>query len=292
MTSKLKNHLRTLPHISLKTLLLTLLLVVSYDVVAECKSDLPLKGIVSIKNCDSKTQDCISANKATYSYFEAMKDDPTVLTILLQASPWRLYDQDMRIINIDEIAEMVKPSISKEVKQIVLIASWSGVAPSHNEKSLAQKLSKVLNNFPVTGMDGFLWLNKNGVAHTSRQAFTVTQSKTPYSVVNGTDVMVSLAAGWPINFEDDYVKQQDAERLMRAGAGWDILALCPERALKAYETAAKLTNPIAAYNAAIMRLDRNNKGDLNAATELLLQAARLGDKKSQEKLNQLTKSSN
>lgn len=270
-------------------LLTTLLLIVSCNAVAECESDLPLKGMVSIKKCDSKIQVCISAGEAIYGYTEAMQDDPAVLTISLQASPWRLYDQDMRILNIDEIAEMVKPSIKPEIKKIVLNGSWSGVPPSHNEKSLAQKLSKSLNNFPVAGMDGFLWLSKGGVTHTTKQAFTMRQGTTPYSVATGDDVMVSFAAGWPINLEKQYIENRDADGLMRVGAGLDIFALCPDEALNAFEASAKLASPIAAYNAAMMRLERNDKGDVEAATKLLTQAAQLGDKKSQAKLKQLKK---
>jgi TPR repeat protein len=45
-----------------------------------------------------------------------------------------------------------------------------------------------------------------------------------------------------------------------------------------------MSHPIAAYNAAVMRLDRGQKGDVEAAKALLTQAAKAGDKKSQRLL--------
>jgi TPR repeat protein len=65
--------------------------------------------------------------------------------------------------------------------------------------------------------------------------------------------------------------------------------LCPERALQAFEYAAQLGHPIAAYNAALMRLDRGGQGDLDAAKELLLKASNAGDKKAQERLQLLNR---
>jgi hypothetical protein len=138
-------------------------------------------------------------------------------------------------------------------------------------------------------MDGFVWLSKDGSARTTHQAFTTKHLKNPYGLHLGDDVMVSLVAGWPIDFEEDYAKKGDAYGIMRAGAAWDIFMLCPERALQSFEAAARLSNPIAAYNAAIIRLERSKDGDLEAATALLSQAAALGDKKAQAKLDRLTR---
>ncbi|MGD1075224.1 MAG: hypothetical protein ABR903_03980, partial [Thermodesulfovibrionales bacterium] len=59
------------------------------------------------------------------------------------------------------------------MKRIDLIASWTGVAPDRDGKSLAQKLSDVLNGLPVSGKDGFVWIAKNGAVRTTHQAFTV-----------------------------------------------------------------------------------------------------------------------
>lgn len=253
----------------------------------ECKTEIALSGAVAIKNCDPKNQICITGSKAIHEYVNNMKDEPTELSISLQSSPWRLYGPDMRIITIEEISEMAKPSIKNGVKKIVLNASWTGIPPSNSEKSIAQKISASLNNFPVTGMDGFLWLAKDGTTRTTRQAYTVTRGQKPYTIAKGDDVMVALAVGWMVGFEQHFIKERDAEALMKVGAGLDIFALCPDRALELFEMSAKLSNPIAAYNAAIMRLDRQKAGDKEAAIKLLSNAAKLGDEKSLVKLNQL-----
>jgi hypothetical protein len=181
----------------------------------------------------------------------------------------------------------VKPEL-QGVKRIVLIASWTGVAPDPNGKSLAQKLSDLLNGFPVTGMDGFVWIAKDGAIRTTHQRFTAKRAKYPYLVHPGDEVMASFSTGWHILFEDDWINERDAGGIMRAGVGWDVFGLCPDRALQSFETAAKLSDPIAAYNAALIRLQRGKEGDLVAATALLSQAAALGDKKAQARLQRLT----
>lgn len=274
----------------IKLISICLLLLTSKLVIAECKSELPISGAISIKNCDAKSELCTPANEAIYSYIEAIKDQPTELIISLQSSPWHLYGPDMRIITIDEIAEMAKPSIKKGVKKIVLNASWSGVAPSRDEKSIAKKLSERLDNFPVAGSDGFLWLSKDGTTYTTKQALTMRQGRKPYTVVKDGDVMVALAAGWIINLERAFMKDKDAEGLLNVAAGLDIFGLCPDRALSVFEESAKLSNPIAGYNAAIIHLERNTKVDTVAAIRLLSEAGKLGDKKSQAKLNDLQNS--
>jgi TPR repeat protein len=182
---------------------------------------------------------------------------------------------------------MMRPHIAKGLKRVVLVSSWTDVAPDRGNKSLAQKLSDALKGFPVSGMDGFLWIAKDGAMRTTRQAYTVKQGYGPYSIADGDEVMVSLAAGWPAELEDYFVKERNAEGIMQAGAGRDIYSLCPDRALQAFEAAAKLSHPIAAYNAAVMRLERNGEGDIEAATALLSQAASAGDKKSRARLQKL-----
>jgi hypothetical protein len=271
----------------MKILLCAVLVAASSQAFADCKTSLPLQGTVSIKECDQHTGNCIPGAKAAYDYLEKASDDDTVVTIALNASPWRLYDNEGRILSVEELADMARPHITKGAKQIVLIASWTGVAPNSGGKSLAQKLSDSLKGFPVRGMDGFLWIAKNGALRTTRQAFTVRQGGNPYSVVEGDDVMVSLATGWPAEQESTFIDQRNAEGILRAGVGWDLYLLCPDRALQAFDAAARLSHPIAAYNAALMRLERGHKGDREAAIALLTQAVAAGDKKAQARLDQL-----
>jgi TPR repeat protein len=254
--------------------------------IADCESPLKLDGTKLVEICAPPEKECIPAAKVVYDYCLAAKYDNTVYGINMQASPWHLYDSSMRILTVEDVAEIVKPQLGPDVKRIVLFASWTGVSPDPNGKSLAQKLSDLIG-LPVSGMDGFLWLAKDGAARTTHQAFTMKRLKYPYMVHPGDEVMVSLAAGWFIEFEEDYVKEKNAEGILRAGAGWDIFVLCPERALQSFEAAAKLSNPIAAYNAALIRLERNKDGDLETATKLLKQAAALGDEKAQALLQKM-----
>jgi len=275
----------------LKTLLTAMLLTASCHVLAECKPHRALAGVVSLEQCTAGDS-CVSAAEALFQYLTKESeagDDPTVLNLSLHASPWRLYDIEKRILTIEEVADMAKPFIANGVKRIVLKASWTGVSPDRGGKSLATKLSEALGGFPVEGFDGFLWVAKDGSVKTTHQAATSFQGGMPYKIRPGRDVMVSMVAGWPATLEDVFLQNKDADGIKDAGAGWDIFFLCPDRALQAFEAAARYANPIAAYNAALIRLERNSKGDLKAAAELLAQAANAGDKKAQRRLALLRK---
>lgn len=76
-----------------------------------------------------------------------------------------------------------------------------------------------------------------------------------------------------------------AGMLTRAAAGWDVFFLCPDKALAGFENAATKGSAIAAYNAALMRLERSLEGDRAAAISLLERAAMLGDATSRALLN-------
>lgn len=271
----------------MKHVLILLLSIASLQVLADCQTSLPLEGIASIDSCDPQDKACVSAGKVLYTYMGRTKDDPSVLSVGLHASPWRFYDPEMRILGVEEVAEILRSHLKRGVRRIHLSASWTGVAPASGEKSLAKRLSQQLKGFPVEGEKGFLWISKDGVTRTSRQAFTVTRGGRPYGVKDGEEVMVSFVPGWPATMEEAFVKEGNADGIMRAGAGWDIFFLCPDRALQSFEVAAKLAHPIAAYNAAMLRLERGNKGDLEAASELLKQAAEAGDSKAIGKLTML-----
>lgn len=71
---------------------------------------------------------------------------------------------------------------------------------------------------------------------------------------------------------------------MRAAAGWDVFFLCPDKALAGFERAAAKGSAIAAYNAALMRLERGREGDRTAALALLERGVALGDAKSKARL--------
>lgn len=255
---------------------------------AECNSSLPVKGALSIKFCDPNVAKCVPANEAIYKYTTAIKDDPDVFTIGSHSSPWHFYDAQMRILTIDDMASRVKQKLKNE-KRVELTSSWSGVPPDSKTLSLAQKLSKALGGIPVTGVDGFVWLNKNGHYHTTKQAYTMWQSHGPYMINEGDDVMVSLATYYPVQIESYLIENRIVDGILDAGAGWEIFNLCQDKALQRFELAATYSQPIAAYNAAIIHIERNNPQDQKIALDLLRQASKLGDEKSSKLLSKLSK---
>lgn len=227
--------------------------------------------------------------EALHEYLEKVPDDDALLTIAMQTSPWRIYDAEMRIVTVEEMAETAR-SYGKGIERVQLIGSWTAVAPEQDGRALAGKLSDALDGLPVEGMDGFLWVSKDGGLRTTHQAFTIREGGGPYVIRKGDEVMASLVAGWPSYLENHFVNTRDALGVRRAGAGWDTFFLCPDRALQAFEVAAGMSDPIAAYNAALMRLERGDEGDTQAAMTLLSQAAELGDSKSRAKLVDLQQS--
>lgn len=255
---------------------------------ADCSTTAQLQGFVSIKQCSPASGQCVRADEALYKYMNAKPDDgPTTLSIATHSSPWHLYDGDYRILEIEEVAAMVRQQGSK-IKRVILVASWSGIAPDPHSKSLAQKLSEALGGLPVTGQNGFVWVSPTGALHTTHQAFTGRISG-PYWVGQNDQVMASLVPGWAIDLEAEFVKGHDAAGLLQVGIAKDIFMLCPDGALESYDEGAALNSPIAAFNAAIMRLERDKPGDAAAAVALLKQSAAQGDKKAEKKLNSLTR---
>jgi len=110
-------------------LLNVVLLAAGPHAFADCEPPVTLEGTVSIECC-IPPDECISAGRAIYDYSMSAKVDPDVLSISTQASPWHLYDGDMRIIPVEELAEGAKAKLRDGVKRIVLVASWTGVAPA------------------------------------------------------------------------------------------------------------------------------------------------------------------
>ena len=270
----------------MKCLAATILFLASTSAMADCAPAYKLEGNVMIKGCDRSKQACVDAAQAVHQYFENQPDDDNDFSIALSTSPWRAYDGDMRIIEVGELAALVRGQI-KQQEQVVLMGSWTGVAPGMDNQSLAARLSTALDGFPVVGQDGFLWISKDGSLRTTQQAFTVRDGAGVYAVPEGGEVMIAMVAGWPSFLEETFVKDGNAYAVMRAGAGHDIFGLCPERALASFEAAARMGNPIAAYNAALMRLERGGRANMDAARALLARGAGLGDAKSAEKLESL-----
>jgi len=165
-----------------------------------------------------------------------------------------------------------------------LHVSWSGVSPEAGVPSLAERLSKAMG-LPVSGLDGFLWVDRAGNLRTTRQEFTGRRNTGPYGVKAGAEVFVPLAGGWAAGLEDRF--PDDAALLLDAAVGWDVLMLCPDKALAGFEAAAAKGSAIAAYNAGLMRAERMRAGDAEAALALFERGAALGDAKSAERAGKL-----
>jgi len=213
-------------------------------------------------------------------YTSKIEDDDTFLMVTTHSSPWHLYDGSMRIVRIEDMVELLRPALAnKSIKRIELLASWSGVRPEPSKPSIAERLSKALNGFPVTGAQGFVWVSPNGKTRTTRQAFTSSVGGSLRYVQKGQELMASAVVSWPMHFLDAFKASRDAEGLLRVGAAWDVFSLCPENALPIYEEAAGLGHAVAAWNAAIIRLERGAAGDKEKAQSLLSKAADSGDAK-------------
>ncbi|SHG47820.1 hypothetical protein [Massilia sp. CF038] len=212
-----------------------------------------------------------------FSYMEARADDdPALLVIGLHGSPWHLYGPDQRIMEPSELAAQVR-TYGPVIKKVVLLSSWSGIAPGPGSKSVAQRLALALDGTQVVGQDGFTWFAKDGAVHTTRQAFSTYVSRGPYRVERGGDVMAAMVSAAAISMEADWRKAKNARGMLGVGAGYDQFSLCPDKAMQAFEAGATFGSAIAAYNAALMRLERNEPGDRKAALALLARAAALGD---------------
>ena len=250
-----------------------------------CPTTIPTNGSLSVKSCDPKNDSCVSSTKAIYEYAE-MENDSATFSIAVQSSPWRLYDPKGRIILLDELSKLIKKGLKTNHKSVLLMASWTGISPSTNDSSLASKLSSRLSGFPVVGQDGFLWLKKDGKTRTTHQAFTI-YSGSYSKIKKGDDVFVSMTTSWAMQLEGKYIKEKDSEGLLWAGLAWDVFGLCPEYALNRFEAASN--NPVARYNAAIMRLEMKTKNDSATAINHLRKASMQGDTKSSELLPTLIK---
>lgn len=253
---------------------------------ADCGHKLPVSGAVAVPGCDAAKQRCREAGEALKLYLEKTADDANTVFVMMHASPWRLYDGQHRILTVEEMAEKIRPA-GQRIHRVVMRASWSGVRPDAQTPSLAERLATSLKGIKVEGADGFLWLSKSGEWRTTRQAFTE-RGGGRYEVADGEDVMVALVVGWLIAYTDQFAAKRDGRALAVAGAAWDIFGLCPARAQRLFEAAAEMGDPLGAYNAAAMLLEKGGKDDIAAARDYLTQASRAGDAAAAARLKRLS----
>lgn len=254
-------------------------------VFAGCPSSVPVSGSLTVEACEPKVEKCVSASRAVHDYAD-MEDDSTTFSIAMHSSPWRMYGPDARIMSLDQLAELIRQKLTPRQKSVLLMSSWTGVAPSADDSSVASKLSRRLGGFPVQGQDGFVWLTPKGSIRTTRQAFTLFQGSYG-QIKEGSDVFVSMTAAGAMRFEDRFVASKNGDGMLDAGMAWDVFSLCPDNALDRFVVAAGFGNAIAAYNAGVILLERKTKRDSLSARKWLHEAARRGDQPSQSLLSGL-----
>jgi hypothetical protein len=251
-----------------------------------CRHGLALEGMLMIPTCPAEREDCAYAIDALNAYAQLIEDRPDQLTVLVASSPWRFYLGDGRILAVESMAEQIRSQMNDEVREVVLYASWSGVAPSGRMQSLAQRLSSELDGFPVRGMDGFLWIEPDGRLRTTHQAYSGWHTGGGYRLAADQPVLTTLAFGQMLFFSEQLRKDELHELLLDAAVGWDVHMLCPDRALAEFELLApELT--IAAYNAAVMHLESGTPDGREAALRLLESAVARGDAPARELLSRL-----
>lgn len=248
-----------------------------------CETGLALEGTEVVKACGTDAMACVPASRAVYEYAQAYPDSENEISISTASSPWRVYGPDGRIMRVEELAAAIRQHFSDKTEKVFLLASWTDTG----EASLARQLSDALDGMPVTGIDGFLWLSADGSHRATRQAHTLREGSGFYELAEGGDVLVPLAHGWAAGLEQRFIDNGDNELLLHAAIGWDVFYLCPDKALAGFELAAAHGDPIAAYNAALMRMERKGEGDREAARRLLERAVSQGDRKSSALLQEM-----
>ncbi|TYT26565.1 hypothetical protein FZO89_10000 [Luteimonas viscosa] len=247
-----------------------------------CDQAPALEGVLSIPQCNPASEECVPGTRAAYEAIQAL-EIPDVFTIGVQTSPWRMYDAEGRILTIAEVAAAVRAGKPASDRRVHLAGSWTAARPDGSGDTLAHRLSVALEGVPVDGSDGFLWLSPSGAMRTTRQAFSVWRSG-PYSVARGEDVLMPLVPGAMAQFEDQFAGDNNAAGVVQAGIGFDVFMLCHERALAAFERAARMGSAIGAYNAGLIHAE---KGDSVSAKPWLQLAARLGEAKAVDALERL-----
>ena len=246
-----------------------------------CVPATKLEGTLSIPYCDPEADaaKCVPGGEAVFNALEAL-DIPGEFTVGIQTSPWRMYDSDDRIVTVDEMSAVIRKQRSEKHLRVRLVGSWTAALPEGEGATLAQRVSRALEGFPVDGSDGFLWLSPKGAMRTTHQAFSVWKTGW-YHVAPGEDVMVALVPGAVAQFEEQFAEDGRAEGVVRAGVGKDVFRLCPDGALASFERAAGMGSAIGAYNAGVMHAEA---GDRDAAIKWLEKSAALGDAKAVERL--------
>lgn len=242
---------------------------------ADCPRTLPVAGALKLPTCNPKKQRCVPPQDAFVATSRALKSDPQEFAYVGFGGPWRVYDASMRVLPVNALAALVR----KQGKPKVFLAtSWSSVKPDKQTPSLVTQLSTALGGAPVRGLDGYAWFSRKGTVRTTRQAST--SSADPYLVADGAEVMASAIF---LSMLAPSTESGDPLFLVYQGVAWDVIGLCPEKALTFFERAAALGNAAGAWNAAHLLLAQGTPEARTKALALLQQ----GDETSRELFGQL-----
>lgn len=124
-----------------------------------CRHGLQLEGMLAVPTCPEGAKDCRYGRDAVSDYAEHIDSPPEEFSVLVASSPWRFYDGNGRILRVESLVEQLRSGLTPGVREVVLYAGWSGVAPEEHVRSLAAQVSEGLDRFPVRGMPGFLSIN-------------------------------------------------------------------------------------------------------------------------------------
>ena len=213
-------------------------------------------------------------------------DDPTVLGHIFPPSPWRFYDQEMRIIPVEELGGFGTPPSQKGCSTLS-----QGLLERCGAR--AERKSPAARIFQCFGRKS---RSKARMVSSGWRGTVPANDKTGASVMSGSalsgqkggEVLAALVASWLTFPEDPASGRRDAEGLLHAGAGADIFLLCPTRPCVSSLTRRQVWgSPIAAYNGGADASGPGRTGRPLGCSAPSEQAAQAEDRPARELLNRL-----
>lgn len=233
--------------------------------------------LISLPACTAA--DCQLATKLLYEYANDASDGDDVQSVRGQGNTWRLYDTDDRALDRHDVAALIRAALGeKPVRRVMLDISWAA-GPPRGYENWGPTLASVgaLLEAPATAPNGFLWFGPSGAKKVTHQDFTALYA--PYRARPGEFVMASAAFAATSEEIEAAATSRDAKEVFFVARSEDVFGLHPDSALQFYERCAELGEALCAYNAAMIRFQRNWIGDDEAAAELLIKAREFGDPK-------------
>lgn len=242
----------------------------------------------TIPACNPKQGECMNARAALFKRFGIGRDDdPRTLSLLMRASPWHVFDADYRIMQLDDLKQMIKSQLKPGMTQVELAASWTASKTMKNKPPMVQQLASAYPALKFSGVDGFAWITPKGKIYGTKQAFSLMNGHGyPYQVNASQDIMLGFIDGVALSFDfkKEAIKNRHADDLLAIAMAEESFGLCLDTALDTYVEAAKLGSNIAAYNAAMLYLDQGKTAEAQTWLQL---AAKRGDQPAAKLLKQL-----